>query len=89
MGNPKGPPLALRRPLHEARLHKAPAGQGAHSMKYSPFAPGVGLNPAAVWELPDQLGISRNEPSRRCGFSPGHIQDAPPEIAATHSLGIL
>ena len=36
-------------------------------------APRVWLNPAAVWELLDQLGISQNELARRCGFSPGHL----------------
>lgn len=35
--------------------------------------PRVWLNPVAVWELLDRLGISQNELARRCGFSPGHL----------------
>ena len=36
-------------------------------------APRVWLNPVAVWELLDRLGISQNEVARRCGFSPSHL----------------
>lgn len=36
-------------------------------------APRVLLNPVAVWELLDRLGISQNELARWCGFSPGHL----------------
>ena len=42
-------------------------------MRRSARAPRVWLNPAAVWELLDRLGISQNELARRCGFSPGHL----------------
>ena len=42
-------------------------------MRRSPRAPRVWLNPVAVWELLDRLGISQNELARRCGFSPGHL----------------
>ena len=42
-------------------------------MRRSPRAPRVWLNPIAVWELLDRLGISQNELARRCGFSPGHL----------------
>ena len=42
-------------------------------MRRSPHAPRVWLNPVAVWELLDRLGISQNELARRCGFSPGHL----------------
>ena len=42
-------------------------------MRYSPFAPRVWLNPAAVWELLDELGISQNELARLAGISPGHL----------------
>ncbi|MDE2778177.1 MAG: helix-turn-helix transcriptional regulator [Chloroflexota bacterium] len=42
-------------------------------MRRSIRAPRVWLNPVAVWELLDRLGISQNELARRCGFSPGHL----------------
>ena len=42
-------------------------------MRRSAHAPRVWLNPVAVWELLDRLGISQNELARRCGFSPGHL----------------
>ena len=42
-------------------------------MRRRPHAPRVWLNPVAVWELLDRLGISQNELARRCGFSPGHL----------------
>ncbi len=42
-------------------------------MRRRPHARRVWLNPVAVWELLDQLGISQNELARRCGFSPGHL----------------
>ncbi len=42
-------------------------------MRRRPRAPRVWLNPVAVWELLDRLGISQNELARRCGFSPGHL----------------
>ncbi len=42
-------------------------------MRRRPHAPRVWLNPVAVWELLDQLGISQNELARRCGFSTGHL----------------
>ncbi|MYC38334.1 MAG: helix-turn-helix transcriptional regulator [Chloroflexi bacterium] len=42
-------------------------------MRRSPHAPRVWLNPVAVWELLDRLGISQNELAHRCGFSPGHL----------------
>ena len=42
-------------------------------MRRRRHAPRVWLNPAAVWELLDRLGISQNELARRCGFSPGHL----------------
>ena len=42
-------------------------------MKRSPRAPRVWLNPVAVWELLDQLGISQNELARLAGISPGHL----------------
>ncbi|MYC36417.1 MAG: helix-turn-helix transcriptional regulator [Chloroflexi bacterium] len=42
-------------------------------MRRSTRAPRVWLNPVAVWELLDRLGISQNELARRCGFSPGHL----------------
>ena len=31
------------------------------------------LKAAAVWELPDQLDMSQNEPARRCGITSGHL----------------
>ncbi len=43
------------------------------AVRRRPRAPRVWLNPVAVWELPDRLGISQNELARRCGFSPGHL----------------
>ena len=43
--------------------------EGAFAMRPSTRAPRVWLNPVAVWELLDQLGISQNELARRCGFS--------------------
>ncbi len=42
-------------------------------MRRSPHPRRVWLNPVAVWELLDRLGISQNELARRCGFSPGHL----------------
>ena len=42
-------------------------------MRRIAHAPRVRLNPVAVWELLDRLGISQNELARRCGFSPGHL----------------
>lgn len=42
-------------------------------MRRSAHAPRIWLNPVAVWELLDRLGISQNELARRCGFSPGHL----------------
>ena len=42
-------------------------------MRLRSRAPRVWLNPVAVWELLDRLGISQNELARRCGFSPEHI----------------
>ena len=42
-------------------------------MRRSTRAPRVWLNPVAVWELLDRLGISQNELARRCGFCPGHL----------------
>ena len=42
-------------------------------MRRRAHAPRVWLNPVAVWELLDRLGMSQNELARRCGFSPGHL----------------
>ena len=42
-------------------------------MKRSPRAPRVWLNPVAVWELLDRMGISQNELARLAGISPGHL----------------
>ncbi|MDE2937558.1 MAG: helix-turn-helix transcriptional regulator [Chloroflexota bacterium] len=42
-------------------------------MRRSRHASRVWLNPVAVWELLDRLGISQNELARRCRFSPGHL----------------
>lgn len=42
-------------------------------MRRRSHPPRVWLNPVAVWELLDLLGISQNELARRCGFSPGHL----------------
>ena len=42
-------------------------------MKTVPSAPRVWLNPAAVWELLDRLGISQNQLARLAGISPGHL----------------
>ena len=42
-------------------------------MRHRSHPPRVLLNPVAVWELLDRLGISQNELARRCGFSPGHL----------------
>ncbi len=33
----------------------------------------VMLNPAAVWRLLDERGMSQNELARRCGITPGHL----------------
>ena len=42
-------------------------------MKTGSTAPRVWLNPVAVWELLDQLGISQNQLARLAGISPGHL----------------
>ena len=42
-------------------------------MRRRAHAPRVWLNPVAVWRSLDRLGISPDEPVRRCGFSPGHL----------------
>ena len=42
-------------------------------MKTGPSPPRVWLNPVAVWELLDQLGISQNQLARLAGISPGHL----------------
>ena len=33
----------------------------------------VMLNPAAVWLLLDELGLSQNKLARRCGITPEHL----------------
>ena len=38
-----------------------------------PSRPRVKLNPLAVWELLDQLGISQKELARRSGISAGYL----------------
>ena len=42
-------------------------------MRLRSRAPRVWLNPVAVWELLDRLGISQNELARRFWFFPGHL----------------
>ena len=42
-------------------------------MRSSPHASRVWLNPVAVWELLDQLGISQNQLARLAGISRGHL----------------
>ena len=44
-------------------------------MSQSVRAPRIWLNPVAVWELLDLLGILQNELARRYGFSPWHVFD--------------
>ena len=38
-----------------------------------PSGPRVKLNPVAVWELLDELGISQKELARRSGISAGYL----------------
>ena len=42
-------------------------------MKRASKAPKVKLNPVAVWELLDQLGITQKELARRSGISAGYL----------------
>ena len=42
-------------------------------MRTGLLSPRVWLNPVAVWELLDQLGISQNQLARLAGISPGHL----------------
>ena len=42
-------------------------------MKRASKAPKVKLNPDAVWELLDQLGITQKELARRSGISAGYL----------------
>ena len=58
MGNPH-----VRRP--------SPGEEAGEMRRKRPARPRVLLNRDAVWALLDQLGISQNEPARRCGRSPG------------------
>ena len=38
-----------------------------------PSGPRVKLNPVAVWELLDELGITQKELARRSGISPAYL----------------
>ena len=59
--------------MYPTRPRNLPGEEAGEMKRKCPSRPRVKLNPVAVWELLDQLGISQKELARRSGISAGYL----------------